>query len=287
MSGAADMSEPQVVARFVDSHVNLHAEAFADDVDAVIERARAAGVSRMIAICARLSDIDAVTAISDRHADIFPTYGAPPHHAKDRPDVSADELLSTARDAGAVAMGETGLDLHYNHSPLDEQRASFAAHVAAARAADLPIVVHCREADDEMIALLDDLWEDGPFRFLLHSYTGGEALARRAAALGGYFSINGIASFKNAADVRAVIRDVAPEDRILLETDAPYLAPVPHRGRRNEPAYVRHVAETLGDMKGWSIAETAERTTDAFHRLFDRVPRAEAFAGAASQAETS
>ncbi|MGD2134141.1 MAG: TatD family hydrolase [Maricaulaceae bacterium] len=256
----------------VDSHVNLHADAFADDVDAVIDRARAAGVARMVAICARLSDLPAVLAIADKHDDIVPTLGAHPHHAKDRPDITADELAETAKSAGAVAIGETGLDFHYNYSPEAEQRASFAAHIKAARRLDLPLVIHCRDADEAMADLLEELWEDGPFRMVLHSYTGGRDLARRAAALGAYFSVNGIASFKNAEDVRDVIRNIMPEDRIILETDAPYLAPVPHRGRRNEPAYLPHVAETLAEIKGWSVAETAERTTEAFFKLFDRTP---------------
>jgi TatD DNase family protein len=257
----------------VDSHVNLHAEAFAPDRDTVIARARAAGVLRMIAICARLSDAEAVRAASEPYDDVFPTFGAHPHHAKDRPDITADEIAAQAREMNAVAIGETGLDFHYNYSPEDQQRASFAAHVGAARALDLPIVIHCRDADDAMADLLEELWADGPFRFLLHSYTGGSSLARRGAALGGWFSVNGIATFKNAHDVRAVIAAEMPEDRIVLETDAPYLAPPPHRGRRNEPAFLPHVAEALGAIKGWSVAETAERTTSAFHALFDRVPR--------------
>lgn len=258
----------------IDSHVNLHSEKFDEDRDAVIERARAAGVVRMIAICARLSDFPAVIALAEAHADIFATYGAHPHHAKDRPNVTPEELIDIAMHSKVVALGETGLDFHYNYSSEGEQRASFAAHVKAARALDLPIVIHCRDADDAMADLLEKLTEaDGPFRFLLHSYTGGPDLARRGAALGGYFSVNGIASFKNASDVRDVIRDVMPDDRIILETDAPYLTPVPHRGRRNEPAYLGHVADTLAAVKGWGRAETEERTSEAFFALFDRVPR--------------
>jgi TatD DNase family protein len=257
----------------VDSHVNLHAEAFAPDRDAVILRAREAGVVRMIAICARLSEAEEVAAVAAPYDDVFPTLGAHPHHAKDRPDVTADEIRALARDMGAVAIGETGLDFHYNYSSEADQRASFAAHVAAARAEDLPLVIHCRDADDAMADLLEELWADGPFRMLLHSYTGGAKLARRAAALGASFSVNGIASFKNAHDVRKIIAAEMPEDRILLETDAPYLAPAPHRGRRNEPAYLPHVADALAAVKGWSREETAERTTAAFFTLFDRVPR--------------
>jgi TatD DNase family protein len=257
----------------VDSHVNLHAEAFAPDRDDVIKRARAAGVTRMIAICARLSEAQEVSAVAARYDDVFPTLGAHPHHAKDRPDITADEIAGLAREVGAVAIGETGLDFHYNYSPEADQRRSFAAHISAARMLDLPIVIHTREADDATADLLEELWADGPFRMLLHSYTGGADLARRAAKLGACFSVNGIASFKNAGDVREVIRAEMPEDRILLETDAPYLAPQPYRGRRNEPAFLPYVAETLAMVKGWGQDETAERTTSAFFRLFDRVPR--------------
>jgi len=260
-------------AMLIDSHVNLHGEAFAGELEDVIARARAAGVVRMIAICARLQDFSEVAAIAEAHDDIWCTIGAHPHHAKDKPDVTADELLEIAKHPKVVALGETGLDFYYNHSPEDQQRTSFAAHVEAARRADLPIVIHCRDADDAMADLLEELWADGPFRFLLHSYTGGADLARRGAALGGTFSINGIASFKNASAVRDVFRDTIPDDRIILETDAPYLAPVPYRGRRNEPAYLVHVADTLADIKGWSREETEKRTSEAFFALFHRVPR--------------
>jgi TatD DNase family protein len=257
----------------VDSHVNLHAEAFAEDRDAVVERARAAGVVRMIAICGKLDEIEEVAGTAARYEHVYPTLGAHPHHAKDRPDVTADEIAGLARDYRAVAIGETGLDFHYNYSPHDQQRASFAAHVAAARRLDLPLVIHCRDADDAMADLLEQLWaDDGPFRMLLHSYTGGPGLARRAARLGAFFSVNGIATFKSAADVRAVVKNEMPEDRILLETDAPYLAPVPMRGRRNEPAFLPHIAAALETIRGWSAGEAAERTTAAFSRLFDRVP---------------
>lgn len=255
----------------IDTHVNIHGEQYADDLDAVLDAARAAGVSPMIAICCRLNEFEAVSKIAEKHDDVWCTIGAHPHHAKDRPDVTAEELLDIARHPKVVAIGETGLDFHYNYSPADAQYASLRAHVEAARRADLPLILHCREADVQMAEFLEEEMGKGAFRPLLHCYTGGPELARRAAALGSYFSASGIVTFKKAEDVREVFRDLVPDDRVVVETDCPYLAPVPFRGRRNEPAYLPHVAETLAEIKGWSPAETAERTTAAALRLFDRI----------------
>ncbi len=267
---------------WVDSHVNLHAEAFDEDRDAVLDRARAAGVSRFIAICARWGDLEAVRALSDAHGDVWGTAGAHPHHAKDEPDVSAETIIARADHPRCVAIGETGLDNHYGYSPVEEQERSFRAHILAARALQRPLIIHCREADDRMATILEEEMAHGPFPFLLHCYTGSAELARRGAALGGYFSVNGIMTFKNAQAVRDVIVDVMPDDRIILETDAPYLAPTPHRGRRNEPAYITHVADALAQLKGWSREDTAARTTAAFDRLF-----AGARVGAATPAEAT
>jgi TatD DNase family protein len=173
-----------------------------------------------------------------------------------------------------VAIGETGLDFHYNYSPREDQFPSLRAHIEAARRTGLPIILHCREADLEMAELLEEEMGKGAFRPLLHCYTGGAELAERAAKLGAYFSASGIISFKKAEDVRAVFRDVIPDDRIIIETDCPYLAPVPHRGKRNEPSYLPHVAEALSAVKGWTLEETAERTTKNARTLFDRLPGA-------------
>ncbi|MEP3071403.1 TatD family hydrolase [Maricaulis sp.] len=256
---------------FIDTHVNLHGEQFADDLDAVIERARAAGVERMIAICCRLSDFEAVSAIAEAHDDIYCTIGAHPHHAKDRPDITAGELIEIARHPKVVGIGETGLDFHYGYSPREDQFASLKAHIEAARQTDLPLVLHTREADEAMADLLEEEMGKGAFRPLLHCYTGGADLARRAARLGAYFSASGIVTFKKAEDVRAVFRDEVPDDRVILETDCPYLAPVPHRGKRCEPAFLPDVAAGLATVKGWTIEECATRTTQAALNLFDRI----------------
>ncbi len=257
----------------VDSHANLHGEAYEEDLDAVLDRAREAGVGTIVAICCRLAEFEDVLGVAENRPNIWATIGQHPHHAKDRPDVSADWLVETAAHPKVIAIGETGLDRHYNYSPEDQQVESFLAHVDAARRTSLPIVIHCRESDDLMADLLEQEMAKGPFKALLHSYTGGSDLARRAAALGAYFSVNGIASFKNATDVRDVIRDEMPDDRILIETDCPYLAPVPMRGRRNEPAYLPHVAAALAQAKGWSVEEAAWRSTEAFFALFGKAQR--------------
>jgi TatD DNase family protein len=171
-----------------------------------------------------------------------------------------------------VAIGESGLDFHYDLSPREVQAQVFRAHVDAARETGLPLVVHTREADDLMAEILEEEHARGPFKMLLHCYTSGPQLARRAAALGAWFSVSGIATFKAAEDVRAVIRDM-PGERIIVETDCPYLAPVPMRGRRNEPAYLPHVVAGLAKVRGWTVEETEARTADAFFALFDRIPR--------------
>jgi TatD DNase family protein len=255
----------------IDSHVNLHAPQYDEDREAVIARARAAGVKLMVNISDKVSHFDKVRAVADA-ADIWCTVGTHPHEAKENPDLSAAELVRLAADPRVVGIGETGLDFHYDLSPRDVQAKVFREHVAAARATGLPLIVHTREADQAMCDILEEEYAAGPFRLLLHCYTSGPELAARAAALGAWFSVSGIATFKAAEDVRAVIRDM-PAERIIVETDCPYLAPIPHRGRRNEPAYIGHVLDKLAEIRGWSRGEAEERTEAAFFELFDRIPR--------------
>jgi len=255
----------------IDSHVNLHAHQFDDDREAVIARARAAGVQLMVNICDKVSNFPKVRALADE-PDIWCTVGAHPHEAKENPDLSPATLVELADDPRVVGIGECGLDFHYDLSPRDIQAKVFRAHAAAARRTGLPLVVHTREADQVMGDILEDEYAQGPFRLLMHCYTSGPELARRCAALGAWFSVSGIVTFKAAEDVREVIRQM-PAERIIIETDCPYLAPVPHRGRRNEPAYVAHVLAKLAEVRGWSLAEAEARTTDAFFDLFERIPR--------------
>jgi TatD DNase family protein len=256
----------------IDSHVNLHAPQFDADREAVIARARDAGVGLMVSICDRLASFPAVHAIAARHPDIFATVGVHPHEAKDDPELVVETLLDLAGQDKVVGIGETGLDFHYDLSPRPIQESVFRVHIAAARLSCLPLIVHTREADEVMARILETEFARGPFRLLMHCYTSGADLARRAAALGAWFSVSGIASFKSAAEVRAVIADM-PEDRIILETDCPYLAPVPLRGRRNEPAFLPHVLAALAQIRGWSLVETEARTEAAFYNLFNTVPR--------------
>ena len=255
----------------IDSHVNLHAPQFDEDREAVIERARAAGVGLMVNICDKVSNFAACRAIAQA-PDIWCTVGTHPHEAKEDPELSAATLIRLAADPRVVGIGECGLDFHYDLSPRDIQARVFRAHVAAARQTGLPLVIHTREADEVMGAILEEEYAAGPFRLLMHCYTSGPELARRCAALGAWFSVSGIATFKAAQDVRGIVADM-PADRIIVETDCPYLAPVPYRGRRNEPAYVPHVLAKLAEIRGWSLAEAELRTEDAFFALFDRIPR--------------
>jgi TatD DNase family protein len=254
----------------IDSHVNLHAPQFAPDQEAVIARARAAGVGLMVTICDKVSSFEAVHAVAMAHDEIWCTVGTHPHEAKENPALTADTLRELAARPKVVGIGETGLDFHYDLSPREMQAAVFRTHIAAARSTGLPLVVHAREADDVMAQILEEEHGAGAFKLLMHCYTSGAELARRTAALGAWFSVSGIATFKAAEDVRAVIRDM-PADRIIIETDCPYLAPVPMRGRRNEPAFLPFVLAKLAEIRGWTLEEAEARTEEAFFDLFDRL----------------
>ncbi|GJL96953.1 MAG: LuxR family transcriptional regulator [Hyphobacterium sp.] len=259
----------------IDSHTNLHGEPYVDDLADVLARAREAGVTGMVAICCKLSDFEAVSAIAEAHDNIWCTIGAHPHHAKDQPDITADELVEIAQHPKVIGIGETGLDFHYGYSPKDEQFRSLAAHAEAARRTELPLILHTRDADDEMAEFLEAEMVQGVFRALLHCYTGGAKLAQRAAKLDAYFAASGIITFKKADEVRAVFRDDIPNDRIIIETDCPYLAPMPHRGRRNEPAFLPDVLKGVCETVGWTEDEGAAQTTEAFFRLFSKAERPE------------
>ena len=256
----------------IDSHVNLHAPQFDEDRDAVIARARAAGVGLMVEISDKLTTFEATHGIAMAHDDIWCTVGVHPHEAKGAADLTASTLVELAQRPKVVGIGECGLDFHYDLSPRDVQAAVFRQHVAAARETSLPLVIHTREADDVMADILREEYAAGPFKMWLHCYTSGAEPAKIAAEMGAWFSVSGIATFKAAEDVRAVIRDM-PGDRIIVETDCPNLAPIPHRGRRNEPAYIGHVLDKLAQIRGWGAEEADRITTEAFFGLFDRIPR--------------
>ena len=259
----------------IDSHVNLHAPQFDEDRDAVIARAREAGVRLMVEISDRLSTFEATHGLAVAHEDIWCTVGVHPHEAKDHADLTAETLIDLAARPKVVGIGECGLDFHYDLSPREVQAQVFRQHIHAARETGLPLVIHTREADAAMAEILREEHARGPFRMLMHCYTSGAELARQATEMGAWFSVSGIATFKAAEEVRALVRDM-PADRIIVETDCPYLAPVPYRGRRNEPAYIGLVLQKLAEIRGWSAEEADRRTTDAFFALFDRIPRPEA-----------
>ncbi|MEX1147175.1 MAG: TatD family hydrolase [Sphingomonadales bacterium] len=259
----------------VDSHCHLNYKGLSDDVDGAIARARNAGVGALLTINTRLDEFDDVLAIAKAHDNVFCSVGVHPHEAENHAQVSVDDLLTRAQDDHVVGIGETGLDYYYDHSPRDLQRASFRTHIRAARETGLPIIVHTREADEDCARILAEEMEEGAFTGVIHCFTAGPELAAKALALGFYISISGIVTFKAADDLRAVVRNI-PLDRLLIETDAPFLAPVPKRGKTNEPAFVAHVAAKVAEIKGVSVDELARITTDNFFTLFSRATRPEA-----------
>ncbi|HTT48736.1 MAG TPA: TatD family hydrolase [Pseudolabrys sp.] len=256
----------------VDSHCHLDFPDFASELDAVVARARAAGIGRMVTISTRVRKHSQVLAIAEKYPDVFCSVGTHPHNSAEEPDVDAKMLVALAQHPKIVAIGEAGLDYHYDNSPRAAQATSFRQHIAAARETGLPLVIHARDCDADMAAILMEETGQGAFPAVLHCFTGGRDLAMRAIDLGLYISFTGILTFKNSV----ALRDIAaalPADRILVETDAPYLAPLPFRGKRNEPAYVVETAKVLANTRGVSADEIAHQTTDNFFRLFNKVPR--------------
>ncbi|HVJ51573.1 MAG TPA: TatD family hydrolase [Aliidongia sp.] len=259
----------------VDSHCHLDFPDFAAERDAVIARARAAGVGTMVTICTKITEFPAVRAIAESDPQIWCTVGIHPHEAAAQPDIDTERLAALADHPKVIGIGECGLDYHYDYAPRDRQAVVFRTHARAAIAAGVPIVVHTREADEDTAALLAEESRGGALTGVLHCFTSGRDLAMQALDLGFYVSFSGIVTFKNAEDLREVVRAV-PLDRMLVETDAPYLAPVPKRGKRNEPAFVAHTAAFVAGLKGVSPEALAEATTDNFHRLFTKAGRAAA-----------
>jgi TatD DNase family protein len=248
----------------VDSHCHLDFPDFAPERDAVIARAFAAGIGTMLTICTRLDQFAGVEAIAQSDKRIWCSAGAHPHEAADHGDLLADRLVALAVHPRVVGIGETGLDFHYDLSPRDVQERVFRTHVAASQATGLPLIIHAREADEEIAAILS---EERPPPGVLHCFTGSRGLAETALSLGFYISISGIVTFRNAEDLRTIVRDL-PLDRLLVETDAPYLAPVPYRGKRNEPAFVAATAAFVAELKGIEPEALAKATTANFFRLF-------------------
>ena len=255
----------------IDSHCHLDVPDFADELDAVVGRARTAGVDRMVTISTRVKRHAEVLAIAERFPDVFCSVGTHPHHAHEELDFTVEDLIARTRNPKVVAIGEAGLDYHYKFSPPAAQAEGFRRHIAAARETHLPLVIHTREADEDTARILEDEMGKGTFSAVLHCFTGGPDLARRAIDLGLSISFTGILTFKKSEDLRAIAAEL-PADRILVETDAPYLAPGKFRGKRNEPAYVIETAKVLAEARGVSLDQIARETSDNFFRLFSKVP---------------
>jgi TatD DNase family protein len=256
----------------VDSHCHLDFPDFEDDRQAVLTRAREAGIGTIVTISTRVSHYPALKALVETHDRLYCSIGTHPHNAAEEPEVTADTLVAIAGDPKVVAIGEAGLDYHYDNSPRAAQRTGFLRHIEAARRTQLPLVIHAREADADIAAILSEETGRGPFPAILHCFSSGRDLALLGIDLGLHVSFSGILTFKNSETLRAIAAEL-PLDRLLVETDAPYLAPPPHRGRRNEPAFVVETAKALAATKGISYEELAAATTENFFRLFRKVPR--------------
>ncbi|MEG6509721.1 TatD family hydrolase [Methyloligella sp. 2.7D] len=256
----------------IDSHCHLDFPELAADREGVLARAQAAGVDLMVTISTRVKRFDEIRAIAEQNEQVFCSVGTHPHNADEELDVTAEDLIALAAHPKVVAIGEAGLDYHYDNAPREAQAQGFRAHIAAARETGLPLVIHARDADEDAAAILEEETAKGAFPFVLHCFTAGPELARRGLALGGYISASGVITFKRSDELRGIFADV-PLDRLLVETDSPYLSPEPHRGQPNEPGRVVHTAAKLAEVKGVSEAEIGAITTENFFRLFSKVPR--------------
>lgn len=256
----------------VDSHCHLDFPDFGSELDAVVARAKAAGVGRIVTISTRMKRRADLIEIAERFPDVFCSIGTHPHNAHEELDVTIGQIVRWTDHPKVVAIGEAGLDYHYDHSPREAQGQGFRNHIAAARETGLPLVIHSREADADMARILEQEMGKGAFPAVLHCFTAGRELAERAIELGLFISFTGIVTFKKSDALRAIAASL-PADRFLVETDAPYLAPAPHRGKRNEPAYVVETAKVLAEVRGVSFDELARQTTDNFFRLFRKAPR--------------
>jgi len=257
---------------FVDHHCHLDFPDFADDLDGVVTRAKAAGVGALVSISTRIRHFDRLVKLVEDYPNVFCSVGTHPHYAHEELDIPVEEIVRLARHPKVVAIGEAGLDYFYDNSPREAQAQGFRNHIAAARATGLPLVIHARDADLDVAAILEEATAKGKFPAVLHCFTGGPELARRGLDLGLYVSFSGIVTFKKSDALRDIARSV-PLDRLLVETDAPYLAPGKYRGKRNEPAYVVETAAVLAKLRGITTEELAKATTDNFFRLYSKAQR--------------
>ena len=261
----------------IDSHCHLDFPDFAEELDAVVERAETAGVGRMVTISTRVKRLPALLGITERFKNVYCSVGTHPHQADEEDGIPASELIELTRHPKVVALGEAGLDYFYEHGSRAAQERGFRTHIAAARATGLPLVIHTRDADEDCGRILEDEMAKGSFRAVLHCYTGGRELAMKAIDLGLLISFTGILTFKKSQALRNLAAEL-PADRIMVETDSPYLAPGKFRGKRNEPSYVVETAKVLAETRGVPLEEISRQTTENFFRLFSKVPAAGAIA---------
>ncbi|MFC5386772.1 TatD family hydrolase [Aquamicrobium segne] len=254
----------------VDSHCHLDFPDFSEERDAIVSRAREAGIGRMVTICTRVRKFDQIREIAETYDEVYCSVGTHPNNAAEEQDVTVEELIQLSRHPKVVAIGEAGLDYHYDYASPEIQAKSFRIQIAAARETGLPLVIHARSADDDIEAILREEMGKGGFPFILHCFSSGRRLAETGVALGGYISFSGILTFRNSQNIRDIAAIVS-HDRLLVETDAPFLSPVPYRGKRNEPAFVAHTASALADVIGVDTQEIAKLTTDNFFRLFNKM----------------
>jgi TatD DNase family protein len=253
----------------IDSHCHLDFDALSGDLDGVLARAKSAGVDGVVTISTWVDKFASIAAIAEAHENVWCSVGTHPHNADQELHIQTDDLVRLSLHPKCVAIGEAGLDYFYDNAPREAQATGFRRHIAAARITGLPLVIHTRAADEDTIQILEEEAEQGAFPFVLHCFTAGAELAKRGLELGGYVSFSGIITFKNAEEIREIAKSV-PADRYLVETDAPYLAPIPHRGQSNEPSFVRHTAERLAEVRGISFERLADETTANFGRLFSK-----------------
>lgn len=256
----------------VDSHCHLDFPDFAEELDTVVQRARDHGIGLMLTINTHLTRFERVLAVAERFPEVYCTVGIHPHEAGTEPAAELERLVELSAHPKVVGFGETGLDYYYDKSPRERQRDSFRVHIAAARQTGLPVIVHTRDADDDTAAILAEEMGKGAFTGLVHCFSSGPELAEKAVNLGMFISISGIVTFKKAEALQETVRGI-PLDRLLVETDCPYLAPIPYRGKRNEPAYVAHTAAKVAELKGVGMGALEQATTGNFLRLFTKVPR--------------
>ncbi len=255
----------------IDSHCHLDFPDFAEELDDIVARAEAAGLGRMVTICTRVRKFQQVIDVAERYENVFCSVGTHPHNAHEELDITSEEIIALTNHPKVVAVGEAGLDYFYQKDHAEAQAIGLRNHIKAARETQLPLVIHSRDADEDMAAILEEETGKGAFPFVLHCFSSGRALAEKGVELGGYVSLSGILTFKNSTELRDIAGDV-PMDRLLVETDAPYLAPIPFRGKRNEPSYVVNTAKTLAETMGVTEDEIWKTTTDNFFRLFNKVP---------------